>query len=372
MKIAFDPQIFIQRHGGASRYFAQLVLNLSKLGCEPKIYAGLFKNEYLKKLPPSLYVGIPAASWPQKLNRPLDQLNHCFFSASAFCWNPRIVHETYFGRRRLFPRPAVTITTVYDMIHELYPGNFPVNDSTSERKKQAVKRADHVICISDSTKHDLIRLWGVPEDKISVTHLACDPPLGGGKNGMELPALPNAAPFILYVGQRGGYKNFILLLRAFSVSPDLKRDFGIIAFGGGGFTSVELAAMKGLGLDPERVRQVGGDDAALASCYRSAAAFVYPSLYEGFGIPPLEAMSYDCPVISSNQSSMPEVIGDAAGFFDPASVEQASDAIRRVLYDSSRRRGLIEAGRRRVAGFSWLKCAEQTLAIYQNAARNRF
>jgi glycosyltransferase involved in cell wall biosynthesis len=119
-----------------------------------------------------------------------------------------------------------------------------------------------------------------------------------------------------------------------------------------------------LGFADGQVRQVNGGDSILANYYRGAEAFVYPSLYEGFGIPPLEAMACMCPVVASNSSSMPEVIGDAGEFFNPYDQDDMTNAIERVVYSDERKESLKKSGIRRLSYFSWDKCALETLAIY--------
>jgi glycosyltransferase involved in cell wall biosynthesis len=141
-----------------------------------------------------------------------------------------------------------------------------------------------------------------------------------------------------------------------------------VAFGGGHFSAEEIKLIDETGLG-NSVKQVSGNDERLASFYQNAAAFVYPSFYEGFGLPPLEAMAQQCPVISSNTSSMPEVIGDAGEFFDPHSKMEMRSAIERVIFSSAKRALLVERGKTRLAEFSWAKCAAQTGHVYSAALK---
>jgi len=277
-------------------------------------------------------------------------------------WNPDLVHETYYS-----PAPFIcakpTVVTVFDMIHELYPGDFPLHDNTSRHKKMAVERADHVICISESTRSDLIRLLGVPEHKASVVLLGFDPSLAG-QQGTPY-RTQSGRPFILYVGLRGGYKNFDCLIQTMGCSVRLRRDFDLVAFGGGAFTPTEMSSIANAGLEVDHVVQLGGDDNCLGALYRAARVFVYPSLYEGFGIPPLEAMANNCPVICSNTSSLPEVVGEAAELFTPSDGDALRAAIERVAYSDDAVAKLRLLGSDRVQRFSWQKCAADTLQIYQ-------
>jgi glycosyltransferase involved in cell wall biosynthesis len=172
-------------------------------------------------------------------------------------------------------------------------------------------------------------------------------------------------PYLLYIGWREWYKNFGSFLKCYSTSKRLMKDFNIVAFGGGNFSNIEKQLFKSLGIQEGQVIQVSGDDDKLANYYCNATAFVFPSLYEGFGLPPLEAMAHDCPVISSNTSSMPEVIGDAAEYFDPKSEEQTVHAIENVVYSETRKKELIMKGRKRHKRFSWAKCSNETHEIYK-------
>lgn len=361
MRIAFDHQIFfLQAFGGISRYFTCMAAELSQQDCDTGIFAPLHCNAYLAGLPRELVHGYRLPFVPRRGRRLFQYFNQVAVKGRLASWRPDVVHETYYAAAGVAPRECPVVVTVYDMIHELFPEDFAPDDPTPELKRRAVERADHVICISESTRRDLIRLHGVRKEKLSVVHL--------GFNRMMPPSLGSVVaeprPFLLYVGNRAGYKNFAGMLHAVASSPRLAADFDVIAFGGGALTAEEKALVVRLGLSPERVRQVDGGDDRLGALYRRASAFVYPSLYEGFGLPPLEAMAQDCPVVSSHTSSMPEVIGGAAAYFDPFSADDMAAAIERVVYDDVLRADLRQRGARRLDSFSWGKCAQETLAIY--------
>ena len=364
MRIAFDYQTFVlQSYGGISRYFTCLAQGLLDFEQQVKIFAPLHRNNYLSALPQGIVNGRFINQFPPKTTRLFLAYNHFGSCYKISKWNPDVVHETYYSRVGAAPNHFKTVITVYDMIHELFPNEFPAHDNTSEIKRRAVERADHIICISENTKQDLTRLFGVPNSKISVVHLGFDKFV---EDGDSLPSATSAKPFLLYVGQRGGYKNFSGFLKAVATSKKLLNDFDIVAFGGGKFLATELFLIHSLGFAVNQVKQVSGNDDSLGQYYRSAQAFVYPSLYEGFGIPPLEAMTHHCPVISSNTSSMPEVIGIAAEYFDPTKIEDMRYAIENVVYSESRIDELRKEGLARLAHFSWPKCADQTRAVYQS------
>ena len=278
-------------------------------------------------------------------------------------WKPDLVHETYYSKKSLAPKCCPTVITVYDMIHEIFKANFPSGDETSQLKKNSIKRSDHVICISHNTKQDLIQLFDVPEKKISVVHLGFDRFIQG-MNQSKIDC-DKFRPFLLYVGARSGYKNFNAFIRAVSTSKRMMSELNIVCFGGHQFSNMEKSLFKTLGFRENQVIPVTGDDSLLGFFYRAALAFVYPSLYEGFGIPPLEAMANYCPVICSNVSSIPEVVGDAGKYFNPSDIDEMREAIENVIYSDSQIKTLKKLGEKRLLNFSWKKCADETLAIYK-------
>jgi glycosyltransferase involved in cell wall biosynthesis len=365
MRIAYDHQAFsLQSYGGISRYFTCLAQGLIDLEHQVQVFAPLHRNRYVVNLPSGVVNGYEFNKFPPQSKSLFAIYNQVVSRKKIANWQPDLVHETYYSGFGSAPRNCPTVITVYDMIHELFRAEFPASNNITKLKKTAVERADHVICISENTKQDLMRFLGVPASKISVVYLGFD-------KFSETPTAPvasyNGRPFLLYVGDRHqGYKNFAGFLRAVASSKSLLEDFEIVAFGNKRFSSIELALIQSLGFTTNQVKQVSGDDVLLGNYYHAAQAFVYPSHYEGFGIPPLEAMAHQCPVISANSSSMPEVIGDAAEFFTPTSIDDMRRAIESVVYSESRRDDLRKKGEARLPHFSWDKCSFETLAVYQS------
>jgi len=253
------------------------------------------------------------------------------------------------------PRLAVT---VYDMIHERFPEQFGPRDVIPSAKRPWCEAADVVFAISATTRDDLLERFRLPEDKVVVT------PLGVTAAAPSPGPLPFAdPPWFLYVGERAKpYKNWAAVLGALSA---LGPEHGLVCFGPPATTAeLDLLATRGL---TERVRFAGGDDHDLARLYRAASALVYPSYFEGFGLPPLQAMAQGCPVVSARAGAMPEVLGDAAIFFDPADVDDLSAAMARVLDD-----GCVAAlrtrGAERAAMFTWARTVDATLDAYRALA----
>jgi glycosyltransferase involved in cell wall biosynthesis len=362
VRIAYDHQIFqMQTYGGVSRYFVELAKGISLApDTWVKVVSPLYINSYLAEASRGLSVlgrHVPRARYTGRLVR---QVNRRLTPPLLSHVHPDLVHETYYSDEPVSPTGAKTVLTVYDMIYELFPHNFASSARLSARKRHAVERADHVICISERTRQDLIAMLDVDPAKTTVVHLGLSltrPPASDTEAAVR--------PFLLHVGDRGGHKNFATLLRAYAASRSLQDGWDLVAFGGGQFTPQELTLVSHLGIEPERVRHASGDDSDLARAYQQAAVFVCPSLYEGFGMPPLEAMSFGCPVVSSDAGSLPEVVGDAAMLFEPGSAADLTGAMERVLGDTEFRHALVEKGRERVSLFSWERCAQETLSVYQ-------
>ena len=172
-------------------------------------------------------------------------------------------------------------------------------------------------------------------------------------------------PFILYVGDRKRYKNFETLLKAFSLSSKIQKDFKLICFGGGKFNDIEKKKISEFKIKDYKIVQIDGDDGQLCYLYENAEVFIFPSKYEGLGLPHLEAMSLGCPVISSNHEAILEAVGNAAELFNPNNPEELSLKMEETLYSSEKRKDLIAKGFHRIKNFSWKKCANETLDVYK-------
>lgn len=364
MRIAFDHQIFaLQRYGGISRYLSRVVEELIYAGEDPRVFAPFHRSGYLAQLPKGTVRGQEFPRFPAKTTRAFLALNQLASAPGMRRWRPHVVHETYYTRASSRVKGAALILTVHDMIHEICRADFAANDPTSATKRLAVSRADHIICVSNSTRRDLIAHFDVPEHRTSVVHLGVDLPIEG--DGAPIAPVVEGRPFLLFVGIRAGYKNFDGFLHAVADSSTLRGALDVVAFGGGAFTRKETTLIESLGMS-DRVTHTSGDDKMLAAHYAQAAGLVCPSRYEGFGLPPLEAMAHGCPVICSDVSSLPEVVGDAAELFDPRDRAAMAAAIERVVTSSSRRHALIDRGYRRARALTWERCARETLAVYQS------
>lgn len=351
MRVLFDHQIFsYQAFGGASRYFVELMARFADRG-DPQFTLGVAEtpNEYLARA--SFYRG--------KIVEPRFLRTYARNSVATLAASRRhhdILHATFYD-------PAITavqrrsklVVTVHDMIPEKFPelfaGSGLYNRFVTQRwiagKRTLCERADAIIAVSEHTKTDLVELYGVAPDRITVIH--------HGASLTPSTSRPYWLPddYVLFVGQRGLYKNFRVVVEALHGEK-------LVCIGGGPFSDAERAQLVEHHVS---AIQRSVSDAELAACYAHARVFVFPSRYEGFGIPILEAFACDCPVVLARASCFPEIAGDAAAYFTPDSVSELSAALGQAV---SRRESLVAAGRARLQEFSWDRAASATAAVYRS------
>ena len=366
INLLYDHQIFAaQKYGGVSRIFYELIKHLVgkkevKLYLIQGLHINHFPLEDLKKKM-AFYLGKKMICFPH-VSTLLKPFNHMILKTFSAGKRIDIYHPTNYSAAVYNWEKSPVVLTVYDMIPELFPDNFRDIKRRLKNKKRNIERADKIITISLNTKKDLLEHYNVPGEKIRVIYPGA--PSSFGKNE-RIPTFQHPKPFILYVGTRKqGYKNFPNFFLAYSRSEKITKNFDLVCFGGSPFNKKESQLMAVPGR-PVKVFHVSGDDRLLASLYRSAAAFVYPSLYEGFGLPPLEAMTYGCPVITSRVSAIPEVLGDAAAYFDSDDPESISSLLEKVLYERKLANQLVQKGSSQVKKYSWAKMAEETYQVYE-------
>jgi glycosyltransferase involved in cell wall biosynthesis len=256
------------------------------------------------------------------------------------------------------------VLTVWDMIHEIFSDQMDPPGFVAQMKRKAIKAADAIICISENTRKDLLERYPEAEDKVSVTALAADINISLA-NGPEV--VPSR-PYYLYVGSRSFYKNFgglsAALAKAVSARPEMA-----LCVVGAPFNEMEQRLIADLKLTNHIEHYGYPTKEHLAKLYRQSIALVYPSLYEGFGLPPLEAMSCGTAVVASDVASIPEVVGEAGLLFDPQSPDALTDRLL-LLFDSpAERNRLVAKGHERVRAFSWDKTAAETLQIYRSVSK---
>jgi len=360
MNIVFDHQIFaLQNVGGISRYFVEIAKRLPgrSSNIATTVLAPVHINSYLAESNVHT-IGKKIIEFSGKHHL----LPHINRAASKLYLNKArtdIFHETYYTDYLQTVR-SPRLLTVFDMIHEKFPESFKGPDLAIPKKKSiAVSRADHIIAISNATKNDLITYLDVSEEKISVIPLASSIISSATHEKQSI----TTRPYLLYVGLRQGVKNHISLLKAYSLSKTLRDNIDLLCVGGGPFTRSELQTINNENLQG-KVHQQQADDKNLSSLYANAVLFVYPSLYEGFGLPLLEAMRCGCPVVCSNTSSMPEIAGEAAVYFNPYNEEEIRTKIEEVVFSDDSLERLRRLGYKRHKQFTWESCVEQTAKLY--------
>lgn len=359
MKIYYDYQIFLhQKFGGISKYYINLINHLDSR-VEKSIIAPFYKNYYLnnqnKDAKKFVYIDIKT----KNVNFISKNLNKAY---TKFLYNyqtPDIFHFTYFNQKYYLKKKSSYVITIYDLIKEKFYNDKFKNEEINKIKYFSCM--DKIICISENTKKDLIDHYKLSPQLIEVVHLG----VSFDKSYIKIDNKIPKKPYLLFVGERYRYKNFKNFILAYTKSNRLKKDFDILCFGGNSFTSEEINFFKEFGIS-QNIKQINGSDLELNYVYKKARCFIFPSLYEGFGLPLLEAMNMDCPVICSDTSCFSEVTNNAAAMFDPNNIENIIHEIEDVVYDEQKFSDLIIKGRNNIKNFSWQKCAEQTLKVYNS------
>ncbi|GAC1384412.1 MAG: glycosyltransferase family 1 protein [Herpetosiphon sp.] len=287
--------------------------------------------------------------------------------AAAFWEKPAVVYNSYYGNA-VFDAPEVFV--VYDLIYELFPSYFPRTEPFVQRvladKRRCIERGARLIAISENTASDIVRLYPrVDPETIAVVHLGVDDRFF--QSAAPEGAAPMERPYLLYVGNRQIYKNFRRVLCAFAqagFSCDVM--LRVITPRSGGFDQEELSLITRFNLG-DRVELLSSvSEVTLRACYASAIALVYPSEYEGFGLPILEAFASGTLVACAGTSSMPEVGGDVALYFDPTDIDSMSACLVQTVEMSTwERNRRIVAGQERARHFSWARFQDRTNAILE-------
>lgn len=350
LSICYDHDVFVaQKRGGVPRYFIELAGRLASAGrVSISLRSPIFVSDGVAEL---AQAGVRVAGMHVPVFPGVSLLGNILAKALPGQNGGDIAHATWYPTVRP-KRCRYFAITVHDMIAELFPDQVRGASLQVASKAVAARNADLIFCVSNQTKNDVMRLLGVPEWKIRVT------PLASVMGDIAPARFTVDAPYILFVGNRQGYKNFDSLAAAYSSSPLLRRNFKFLCFGGPSFGS-EAASLRALGIE-----QIHGDDRLLAAAYREAALYVCPSRYEGFGLPVMEAMSCGCPVLAGRLGSLPEIGADAIAYVEEVTTEAIRDEMEKVLFDPNRLRLLKRAGIVRSRAFSWAKTAEETLNGY--------
>jgi glycosyltransferase involved in cell wall biosynthesis len=360
MRIFYDGYVYREQSaGGINRYFANLIKRL------PGHFVPMLTTSQDHMLDYPAHANLQTFRF--KRLRPLRvscRVEKYYFRFMEAAINFDVAHPTYYSlltQRDLAAYRRPVVLTVWDMTHERFTNQFRDGALVVEMKRKAVEAAHSIICISENTKKDLLEHYPhLTEKCIRVTHLASElnESLAFG------PEMVPSRPYFLYVGARGGYKNFSNLLTSFGKLAGARHDLALCVVGTP-FTAAEKRDVAETKLSG-RVEHYGqASDTQLAKLYRHSIALVYPSLYEGFGLPLVEAMACGTAVIASNSSSIPEVLGGAGLLFNPAA-DDLADVLLSLIDNPAERERLVTLGHVRARQFSWDQTVTQTLDVYRS------
>ncbi|NOQ29772.1 MAG: glycosyltransferase [Helicobacteraceae bacterium] len=366
MKVLYDHQIFsFQKYGGISRYFHELVKNFRIVkGVKIELSLVFSNNYYISENNKGKYINFfPNKNFRYK-NQIISYINKIKTIKKLKKQKFDIFHPTFndpYFLEYIGDKPFVF--TVHDMINEKFPEMFPL-DSATKNKKLLCEKASKIIAISQNTKQDIMDIFNIDKSKIDVVYHGNSMHVNNDfKLNINLPD-----KYILYVGSRDRYKNFEKFIVAIAKILNEEKEASVICGGGGEFTSYELELFYKLKIE-NRIIQFNVDDDVLAKLYSKATLFIFPSLYEGFGIPILEAFACKCPLACSNTSSLPEIAGDAAKYFDPYSEDSIYNVVKAVYKSDVVQESLIQKGLCRLEYFSWKRTIDETYKVYNSVSK---
>ena len=372
MKLLLDPQAYnMQQFGGISRYHTEVLVELQREGrlkieC-PIVYSdnlhlkeyGLFQNFRNTFVDASWMPKFLKKKLVKKFRKQNIKLTRKALAKQEFDVFISTYYDPYF-LENLGSKPFVL--TLHDMIHDIFPQYFTRDKYTVARKKLLLEKATRVICVSENTKKDILRFYPhIDASKLDVVYLAQSIDTQS-KSDVSLPE-----NYILFVGNRTIYKNFNFFIKAVAPLLLADSDLFVICAGGNAFERDEIAMLQNLGIS-NQIIQRNFEDHELASYYSNAKCFVFPSEYEGFGIPVLEAMACGCPVVLANHSSFPEVAGNAGIYFELNNAADLKNKVDELLTNETLRQDFIKRGLDNAAKFSWKKTAQACLEVYKKAA----
>ena len=361
MRIYYDHQLTsLQDAGGASRYHYELLRCLDAVpDVQTTTFLGFNSTVYPYLQLASSKTKVVGFRGPLRKGFKRYAVNEALANASAPFYGEFDIYHPSHHRILPFVSRRRLVVTHHDCIYERFPV-FRFVKEVLRAKKKLFAAADLIICISESSRADLFHYYDVDPAKTRVVH----------EGFTRLPRSPEAAEelgrlvrrdYILYVSGRSLYKNFHGMLQAFC-DARLHETIDLLVLGGGPFTADELELITKLGIGESIVAIPLADDGLLAEAYAGARLLAYPSLFEGFGLPPLEAMHLGCPVLVCNTSSLPEICGNAPFYYEKDEPESLRDTLLRAVSDDSARTTAIQRGCEVSSCYSWQKCADQTLA----------
>lgn len=359
MRVLIDPQAFlVQRVGGVSRLFAELAKGLDHSDDVDLVLPFRYtRTEYLARDFPDRMRLIESDRRLLRA-RALGAVN----AVTRLPTRPvDVVHSTYYWPEYLNRyRTKKRVATVLDMIPELMPELHEPGPNPHRRKRDFLEAADAIVCISETTRTDLLRCWGDFGKPVHVAYLGVDARFFAPTQ----PTVVLPKQYVLFVGMRSTYKNFSLLADAFAETAGANPDLHLVAVGGGPFDAEETEFFERHGL-ADRVHQMGVSDTDLPGVYAGAMCMVFASRYEGFGLPVLEAFAARCPVVIADTPCLVEVAGGLATVVSPDDPAELVSALKTLIEAGRPDTAGLDSARARAAEFTWERMAAETLGIYR-------
>jgi len=373
MKIGFDAKRAFHNFRGLGNYSRTLMESLFKYYPD---------NEYFLYTPQ--YKDLRSQDWAKR-NSKAQIVTPQFSSAKLMgtAWRSLFLNsilekndlDIYHGLSHELP-PGIgksnvkSVVTIHDLIFMRYPEYFPKIDRWVYKKKfsSAIEMADKVIAICEQTKTDLIELLNCPEDKISVVHQSCNPSYYYQKESAEIESVRNKFDisefYILYVGALEQRKNALSLVKAFSrIKDHIPHELILVGRGKEYKKEIEKEIInQGLQGRVKILSDVTDDE--MPAMYQGAGLFVFPSFFEGWGVPIVEALFSETPVITSKGSCFPESAGEYSQFIDPHSIEDLADKIEKVLFDDELQKEMTSRGRMHAEKFHWKNTSDTLINLY--------
>ena len=371
MRIGIDARFFGSIGKGLGRYTQKLIENLESIDRENHYFIFLRRENWDKYQPRSQNFTKVLADVPWYTLREQVQMPKIFERCGL-----DLVHFPHFNVPVAYKGKFVV--TIHDLILFRYPTRRASTLSAPAyflKKKayhkvinRAVRNSEKIIVVSEHTKKDVLENFKINPNKVVVTYEGVDmtEKLLVESPETVLQKYGIIRPYILYVGNAYPHKNLDRLVLAFKEVVKKHSGLNLVLAGNEDYFYKQLNKFVTANSISNVIFPGHIDEDHLPTVYREAKLYIFPSLYEGFGLPPLEAMAKNVPVASSNASCLPEILGNAAFFFDPRGISETAEAIEKVLTDNVLRKYLTEAGKKQIQKYSWKKMARETLEIYRN------
>jgi glycosyltransferase involved in cell wall biosynthesis len=361
-KIFFDHQKFsTQKFGGISRYFANIIQTI-KEDTDFSYLLGVANsnNYYIQEEKQFLNGDLFNKLIQSEYGYRKFKLNEYYCKYLLKQNNFDVFHPTYYDPYFIKHLKKPMVTTIHDMTYEKLPEYFWVKDPLTAYKRISAQRADKIIAISETTKRDLLKFLDVDEQKVEVIYHGIDL-----ENPPAFEVIANLPKhYLLFIGDRGGYKNFYLMLDAFEQISKKNPDIHLVLSGGGKLEGADIEIINRLKLN-DKVHHYNVNDKQLNYLYQQALLFIYPSLYEGFGLPILEAFKAHCPVLLSDTDCFREISANSTAFFSPHSLDDLTHQIEDLINNQEKRNTLVGKGNKRLLDFPLTNSMSKTLELYQ-------